>query len=74
MLTRTWLENIRLPGLEKRLMWARSSLAAVQHGPSDPPKSVINVFGPYLTVDLTPCCLAASPEADVGPYCSFPAM
>ncbi len=32
------------------------------------------VNGPKRTVDLTPCCLAALPEADVGPYCSILAV
>ena len=30
--------------------------------------------GPYLPVDLTQCCMAARPEADIGPYCSIFAM
>lgn len=30
--------------------------------------------GPYLPVDLTPCCMAARPEADIVPYCSILAM
>ncbi len=37
-------------------------------------RSLNNVLGPYLPVDLIPCCLAAVPEADVGPYCSILAI
>jgi hypothetical protein len=33
-----------------------------------------DALGPYLPVDITLCCLAALPEADVGPYCSILAM
>lgn len=39
------------------MLWRR-------RGPDD-------VFGPYLPVDLTTCCLAAFPEADVGLCCSI---
>lgn len=31
-------------------------------------------FGPYLPVDLTPCCVAALPDADDDPHCSILAM
>jgi hypothetical protein len=33
-----------------------------------------DALGPYLPVDLTPRCLAARPEADLGSYCSILAM
>jgi hypothetical protein len=35
---------------------------------------VMPLIGPELPVDLTTCCVAPLPEADVGPYCSILAM
>jgi hypothetical protein len=47
--------------------WARSSLAAVQNGPTDPPKLVIDVFGPRPTFAKNGAMLPAAgrTEADL---------